>query len=349
VRRDWRSGASVAAIALAVAVGGGCARTEVDVYVAGWESNGTVQVAKVWKNGAPTALSDGVHGALATGIAIWGRDVYVAGGVDAEGPDVATYWKNGAAVSLTDGTNQAFAEAIAVSEEGDVYVAGYEYRGYRTVAMIWKNGQPLALTDGTNQANAKAVAVYAGDFYAAGYEVETKLVAPGATFTTNVAKVWKNGVALSLTDGTRLAIARGIAVVGADVYVAGYESADTANFLPTVWKNGVPQRLGDGVYGAIATDVALSGADVLVSGGAHDGFVDQARMWRNGVPTDLTYATRDGWVQQAFAEAIAVEGPDVYAAGYSGGRAMLWTNGAPTFLTDGRNEADALGIAFAVH
>ncbi len=76
-----RRNARLAAMA-ALLVGGGCAPTGVDVYVAGWESNGTVQVAKVWKNGAAQALSDGTHGALATAIAVSGDDVYVAGGVD---------------------------------------------------------------------------------------------------------------------------------------------------------------------------------------------------------------------------------------------------------------------------
>lgn len=338
--------ARVAAMAAALVVG--CTSTEVDVYVAGWESNGTVQVAKVWKNGAAVALSDGVHGALATDVAVWGGDVYVAGGVDAGAADAATYWKNGNPVALTDGSSQAFAEAIAVSEEGDVYVAGYESPGYVGIATYWKNGVRVALTDGANDADAKSIAVSGGDVYVAGYEIEATQVAPGFVVITNVAKVWKNGVAVALTDGTQPAIATGVAVAGSDVYVAGYEGTGSV-FVAKVWRNGAEQPLTDGVYGALATGIAVTGTDVLVAGGAYDGFVDVARIWRNGIPTDLTYPSQKGLIEQAFANAIAVEGPDVYAAGYRGGSAVLWKNGTPTTLTDGSYEADALAIAFHVH
>jgi hypothetical protein len=34
-----------------------------DVYAAGYESNGSSKVAKVWKNGAATSLTDGTYAA----------------------------------------------------------------------------------------------------------------------------------------------------------------------------------------------------------------------------------------------------------------------------------------------
>ncbi len=339
--RSPRRNASLAAMAAALVVGG-CS-PEADVYVAGWESNGTVQVAKVWKNGAAMALSDGTHGALATAVAGSGGDVYVAGGVNLGGADIATYWKNSAAVVLTDGTTQAFAEAIAVSG-ADVYVAGYQ----GATAMYWKNGAPVALTDGTYGADAKAVAVSGGDVYVAGYEIEATEIAPGSFLVTNVAKVWKNGVAMALTDGRNPAVARDIAVVGPDVYVAGYELADALVgwvFVAKVWKNGIPAALSDGIYGAKATGIAVWGSDVLVAGGQYDGILDVARIWRNGVPSDLTYPSSQGLEVQAFAEAIAVWRGDVYAAGYHGATAMYWKNGEPVALTDGRFQANAQAIA----
>lgn len=39
----------------------------------------------------------------------------------------------------------------------------------------------------------------------------------------NVAKYWKNGVAMSLSNGSQNTFARSITISGADVYVAGYE------------------------------------------------------------------------------------------------------------------------------
>jgi hypothetical protein len=59
--------------------------------------------------------------------------------------------------------------------------------------------------------------------------------------TYEVAKVWKNGTPISLSDGTRYAYATAIGLSGADVYLAGYDG-NTAK----VWKNGVSTSLTDG-------------------------------------------------------------------------------------------------------
>ena len=56
-----------------------------------------------------------------------------------------------------------------------------------------------------------------------------------------VAKYWKNGQAVSLTDG----IASSIAVVGSDVYVAGSEY-NGSFWVAKYWKNGQETRLTDG-------------------------------------------------------------------------------------------------------
>ena len=39
-----------------------------DVYVAGWENNGTKDVAKLWKNGTATLLTTGANNAYATSV-----------------------------------------------------------------------------------------------------------------------------------------------------------------------------------------------------------------------------------------------------------------------------------------
>src|ERR1017187_1336843 len=74
--------------------------TQVDVYLAGGtQSIGPVLVAKYWKNGQATTLTDTntTKSAGASSIVVVGSDVYVAG-VDHNGSvDVAVYWKNGQA------------------------------------------------------------------------------------------------------------------------------------------------------------------------------------------------------------------------------------------------------------
>ncbi len=82
-----------------------------DLYVTGYETNSTnVSVAKVWKNGIATNLSNGVISAYALSIFVSGIDVYVCGN---EG-GIAKVWKNGLPINLTNGSTPASATSIFV-------------------------------------------------------------------------------------------------------------------------------------------------------------------------------------------------------------------------------------------
>ena len=71
-----------------------------DLYVAGYEAKEGVSVAKTWKNGVATALSDGTNQAFAIAIAVSGTDVYAAGEEVVGTSLVPKVWKNGAATGL---------------------------------------------------------------------------------------------------------------------------------------------------------------------------------------------------------------------------------------------------------
>lgn len=155
-----------------------------DVYAAGHEYNdGSLSIAKLWKNGVGINLSDGNVRAAAKSVFISDGDVYVAGYEENENQSVARVWKNGVVTHEIDEQENTRANAIYVS--GDhIYVAGYRGSGDNRTAMLWKNGVGTDLSDGTNQANALSIAVSGNDVYVAGYESNgSKLVA----------KVWKNG------------------------------------------------------------------------------------------------------------------------------------------------------------
>lgn len=96
-----------------------------NVYVVGYEDNGTVRVAKYWKNGVAVILTDGTKHAKATSIFLQGNDVYVCGQETINFKSVAKYWKNGVAVTLSNGTTDCDASSIFVSGS-DVYVVGQE-------------------------------------------------------------------------------------------------------------------------------------------------------------------------------------------------------------------------------
>ncbi len=85
-----------------------------DVYVAGFASNGTKKIAMLWKNGNPLPLTNGVNDALAISVYVLGSDVYVAGYEYSGTIPIAKYWKNGVPTNLTNGTKNAYAFSLIV-------------------------------------------------------------------------------------------------------------------------------------------------------------------------------------------------------------------------------------------
>ena len=85
--------------------------------------------------------------------------------------------------------------------------------------------------------------------YVCGFEENSKNIA--------VAKYWKNGDPVILTDGASIAYANAIDVVGQDVYVAGTENNSAGYAVAKYWKNGVPIALTDGGNHGFTTAIVL--------------------------------------------------------------------------------------------
>ena len=100
--------------------------------------NGNKSIAKYWKNGVSTSLTNASFGhGTVNDLVLVNSDLFVCGDEDDSNSD-AKYWKNVSAINLLSG-NGGGAEAISVIGS-DVYVVGYEYNGSKAVAKYWKNG-----------------------------------------------------------------------------------------------------------------------------------------------------------------------------------------------------------------
>jgi hypothetical protein len=117
-------------------------------------------------------------------------------------------------------------------------------------ARYWKNG--TSFDHGGSNTDANSVFVSGSDVYVAGMQEDGEPVQGYCgTYYKAVAKYWKNGTEVRLSDGTKDAYATSIAVVGSDVYVAGTVYNGTSvngspNGIATYWKNGQAIALTDG-------------------------------------------------------------------------------------------------------
>jgi hypothetical protein len=125
----------------------------------------------------------------------------------------------------------------------------------------------------------------------------------------DVAKYWKNGVAINLTDCAHDAESNAIAIIGNDVYVAGFKHNGNV-YVAKYWKNGVAISLSNEQNDASATSIFVSGNDVYVAGFETEGQYLNAKYWKNGQPVNITNNT---W---ACVLSIYVRNNDVYTAGF---------------------------------
>ncbi len=305
-----------------------------DVFVVGYEENGTYSNARIWKNGMATTLSTPPTKQS------WGRGVYVvkddvyAVGYEFDGINyTAKLWKNNVSTSLSNGVLDAQAFGVFVSGD-DVYIAGYQNDASgSSVATLWKNGVPRALPGGSNNGQATSVLVSGSDVYVTGYNGSVP----------SVAKLWKNGVAADLPGLNPVAYS--VSLSDTDVYVAGGEFTGGIG-IATVWKNGVASFLSNGNQIAIAYGTAVLKNDLYVAGFEVSGGNGIARVWKNGVASSLTNGAN-----YARSNSVYIIGDDVYVTGYERinnvipiSIAKTWKNGVNIYSSNGTFNASGFSI-----
>ncbi|MDJ1505310.1 hypothetical protein [Xanthocytophaga agilis] len=267
-----------------------------DVYVAGYTVSASPVQPAIWKNGKSTKLSvtnAGIGGSAAH-IFVANNDVYAIGFIfDANYGQHATLWKNGEVSLMLEQTNIYF-EGLVVSGS-DVYIGGTEYVNSQGVATIWKNGvaSRIGPVDGTTYTGIHDITIAGADLYAVGVRTQ------GGSGSEAV--VWKNGVVTGvLATGAQQLDLNEIYVSGTDVYVAGFVD-DGKHGSGVVWKNGVATELTDNATHSSANSIFVVGDDVYVGGFISLYYSENgsartyrsAKVWKNGVLTNLTNSTYD--------------------------------------------------------
>lgn len=256
----WKNGSPVilgAGYARSIAVSGN------DVYVCGYTGNAFYGYhACYWKNGDITFLPENTRSddywddypvsstdSKAYSIFISGSDVYIAGQEtvvrDGGSGISAVYWKNGDEVYLIKGSFAGSKDDAANS----IFVTGQDiYACGALEAQYWKNGMSFYLPGSSGITTmANSIFVLGTDVYVAGTQKDGKFY---QTYYSQqkryVAKYWKNGQPVNLTDGTKDAYATSVSIMGTDLYAAGYEEkqAGVRNWIAKYWKNGKPVILG---------------------------------------------------------------------------------------------------------
>jgi uncharacterized protein YjdB len=142
--------------------------------------------------------------------------------------------------------------------------------------------------------------------------------------TKHVPAYWVDGVRHDLAgDGLHDADASRIAVDGGSVHVSGSWTDAAGLTHAAVWSDGVRTDLPERVVGyrSYATDVTAVGGTVHLSGSSFDGYGGLPCTWSGSpaggfVRTDLPGDLSVGSPRDATANAIAVDGGTVYAAGW---------------------------------
>jgi hypothetical protein len=263
-----------------------------DEYLAGYTEGQFDTYAVIWKNGTKTTLQSKYPSNRANSIFINGNDVYVAGS-GGENPNSrnAILWKNGVPVYLDGGGgNSVFVQ------NNNAFVAGFVDGINGTAARFWKNGiatnlvTPVQTNPSTTYSIATSVFINGSDVYVGGEQYSEM----GADKT--IARIWKNGSPMALTNMPGNSSINAIFVNGTDVYTAGVADGCVKpgggyTGIATYWKNGVPVYLSDCTkQWGVAQTIYIKGSDVYVGGFIRNfqenGIPENGRgryvIWKNG-------------------------------------------------------------------
>jgi len=151
----------------------------------------------------------------------------------------------------------------------------------------------------------------------------------------NKALYWQDTDIVPLSDGSKHAFAKHIAVNETGVYIAGNEHNASGKYVAKYWKDGVTVSLSDGTQHAFADGLFINGANVYVAGSEETAQQRRAKYWVNGTETNLTNGAK-----HAVANAVFVADNKVYVSGFMNDPmeiARYWVDGVEVLLAQSPN------------
>jgi hypothetical protein len=224
-------------------------------------------------------------------------------------------------------------QSIPVS---DIFAVGTD-NSSPSQEFYYKNNVKTFLSVAANEsAQPSAMFVDGNDVYITG----SVYVYPTTGNSYYQACYWKNNVKINLPhyidpSGDNYAHSNEITVVNGDVYIVGVLAENfSANRQIVYWKNGV---LGY-ITGFSATvsntpsSICVYNNDIYVGGGSYDGTIYNAKIWKNGIVTNLS--TNSSICQTVFADQTGVHALfGEYAGGGVTTAMKYWKDGVTTTIS----------------
>lgn len=269
-------------------------------------------------------------------------------------------------VTSLDNPNLTITIQVAVVKNYTVYAAGY---APGQLALLWMTDssyitlQPGA---GGGSSNATSIVMSGSDLYVGGTSLNNE--------GWNIATWWKNGVVGEVSDPSNdyNNNITAIGVSGTSIYLAGYDTWSLSNpsWAPgyinhPMWNawyycisgNTVTRNLAEPDtidISSIVYGMAVSGTDVYLAGGFQpENGTRIATYWKNNQYGAVALASGGDWSE---AEAIAVQGADVYITGYDQcpnygciPTVKLWKNNEQTVVNLTSGTVNAFSSCLAVN
>lgn len=170
-------------------------------------------------------------------------------------------------------------------DKNNYYISGFINEPIQR-PTIWKNGERtnLLLENGTY---ANSIFVANNDVYLAGETVyRLERINEETVLPRTIAKYWKNGEEIYLTDSNNVAKARDIVVAGQNVHIVGWKLQNgtrTAKY----WKNKQEVNLNNVGEWSDAYSIAVNKEDVYILGTEKKNDTYSTVYWKNGIKTQL--------------------------------------------------------------